>query len=326
MNRNQRFLLAIFASVAFAFIMRGLFAIDSLGGLYSVMSSTFLIGLPFGMGYLVVYLCNDKTIEYSASAFFIPFIPVAIFFIMTLFSGIEGLACWIMVMPVFFVSAGLGGITARYFKLRKRDKNKTFVYVILLLPFFLGPIEKMIGAIPGTYKAYTEINIHATKEQIWKNVTRVRAIDQKQDSAAFTRFLGFPRPIKAELDKEAVGGKRKAIFDKGLVFDEVVTAYQPLQSITFTIHANPYDIPSTTMDKHIVIGGEFFDVLNGTYQLEQIDVHTCKLRLFSTFKLSTTFNFYAGIWASWIMKDIQQNILKVIKERSELKTNTLFVN
>jgi ribosome-associated toxin RatA of RatAB toxin-antitoxin module len=129
----------------------------------------------------------------------------------------------------------------------------------------------------------------------------------------------FPRPIEAELDKEAVGGKRKAIFDKGLIFEEVVTSYEHQKAMTFTIHANPYDIPSTTMDEHIVIGGQFFDVLNGTYQLEQIDANTCKLKLFSTFKLNTTFNFYAGIWAKWIMKDIQQNILKVIKERAEQK-------
>ena len=316
MNKTQRIILAVIAAVAFALIMRGLFALG-LSGLYSVMTVTFLLGLPFGVGFLTVYLCKTETVSYSAAAFFIPFIPIFIFFIITLCFKIEGMACWFMIMPIFLVLAGLGGITARYFKLKKRDKNKSFVYVVLLLPLFLAPIEKMIGAIPGTYQAYTEIDIHASKDQIWKNVTRVRAIDQKQDSAAFTRFLGFPRPIKAELDREAVGGKRKAIFDKGLVFDEVVTAYKPLQSMTFTIHANPYDIPSTTMDKHIVIGGDFFDVLNGTYQLEQVDVHHCKLRLFSTFKLNTTFNFYAGIWASWIMKDIQQNILKVIKERSE---------
>jgi hypothetical protein len=33
--------------------------------------------------------------------------------------------------------------------------------------------------------------------------------------------------------------------------------------------------------------------------------------------MKTTFNSYAGIWGEWIMKDIQNNILKVIKERSE---------
>jgi hypothetical protein len=281
------------------------------------MTSAFLIGAPFAVGYVCVYLCKAETIEYSAAAFFIPFIPIFIFFIITLAFGIEGLGCWIMIMPIFFVIAGLGGITARHFKLKKRDKTKSFVYIVVLLPFLIAPIEKTIGAIPGNYKAYTEIDIHAANTAVWNNVTRVRAINQQQDSASFTRFLGFPRPIRAELDKEAVGGKRKAIFDKGLVFDEVVTQYKDLKSMTFDIHANPYDIPSTTMDKHIVVGGEFFDVLNGTYELEQIDADHCKLRLYSNFKLNTTFNFYAGIWATWIMQDIQQNILKVIKQRSE---------
>lgn len=39
--------------------------------------------------------------------------------------------------------------------------------------------------------------------------------------------------------------------------------------------------------------------------------------LYSYFKLNTTFNFYAGWWAKWIMKDIQYNILQVEKERAE---------
>ncbi|WP_374950212.1 alpha-amylase family protein [Mucilaginibacter sp.] len=179
----------------------------------------------------------------------------------------------------------------------------------------------MIGAIPGKFSAYTEIVISAPKQRIWDNVTRVRAIDERQDKAVFTRSLGFPRPVKAELDKNAVGGKRKAIFDKGLIFDELVTQYEDQKEMSFTIHANPYDIPSTTMDEHIVIGGEFFNVLKGTYQLEQIDTEHYKLKLSSSFQLNTTFNFYAGIWATWIMKDIQQNILMVIKDRAESNTN-----
>jgi hypothetical protein len=220
-----------------------------------------------------------------------------------------------MIMPMFLIMAGLGGLMARHYKTKRA--NKTYVFIVMLLPFFMAPIERFIGAIPGRYRAYTEIDIHATKEEIWKNVTRVRAIPQNQDSASFTRFLGFPRPIRAELDKDTVGGKREAIFDKGLVFHEQVTAYEPYKLMVFTIHANPYEIPSTTMDKHIVVGGEFFDVLNGTYQLEKINAQTYRLHLFSNFKLNTTFNFYASIWAGWVMQDIQQNILKVIKYRAE---------
>jgi hypothetical protein len=318
MNKRTRLLLAIFCAVAFAFILRWVFSIHSLNRLYSVMTITFIAGLPFAVGFITVYLCKLDTVRYLPNAFLIPFIPIFAFFLLTFIFSIEGMACWIMILPIFLILAGLGGLTSRYFRLKKEDnQNNTFVFIIVLLPFFMAPIEKAIGAIPGRYQAYTEIEIHASKKQIWQNVTRVKAINEQQDSASFTRFLGFPRPIKAELDKEAVGGKRKAIFDKGLVFEEQVTAYEPLKSMTFTIHANPYNIPSTTMDEHIVVGGEFFDVLNGTYQLQQISANTCKLRLFSNFKLHTTFNFYASIWAGWIMKDIQQNILKIIKERAE---------
>jgi uncharacterized ferritin-like protein (DUF455 family) len=87
--------------------------------------------------------------------------------------------------------------------------------------------------------------------------------------------------------------------------------------MVFSIKAYPHEIPSTTMDEHVVIGGEFFDVLNGTYELEQLSADTYRLHLYSKFKMNTTFNFYASWWAGMIMKDIQNNILQVIKSRAE---------
>ena len=95
----------------------------------------------------------------------------------------------------------------------------------------------------------------------------------------------------------------------------------PTHLMIFSIKANPHEIPSATLDEHVVIGGEFFDVLNGTYELEKLGVNKYRLHLYSHFQLTTTFNFYAGIWAKWIMKDIQNNILLVIKKRAELQQN-----
>ncbi|WP_202183097.1 hypothetical protein [Chitinophaga solisilvae] len=57
--------------------------------------------------------------------------------------------------------------------------------------------------------------------------------------------------------------------------------------------------------------------LDGTYELEPLSGGICRLHLYSHFKLATSFNFYASWWASWIMKDIQQNILQVIRHRAE---------
>ena len=175
----------------------------------------------------------------------------------------------------------------------------------------------MIETIPGTYKAYTYIDINAPVEKIWNNVTRVKEIPLDEDKGYLTRLLGFPRPIKAELNYEGVGAYREAIFTKGLIFHETVTKYQDNRKMVFTIKAYPHEIPSTTLDEHVVIGGNYFDVLNGTYEIQKLPNGLNRLHLYSYFKMNTTFNFYAGWWGKIIMKDIQNNILQIEKKRSE---------
>jgi len=249
---------------------------------------------------------------------FMPWVPIFLFFIITLIFSMEGWGCWIMILPIFLILASLGGLTAGYFKLKKsRGANRVHISLAVLLPFFIAPIEHLIGSIPGFYEAYTYIDISSSKEKIWSNVTKVGEISLKEDHGTITKFLEIPRPIKAELDFEGVGASRKAIFSGGLVFDEHVLKYEHQQMMNFSIKANTFDIPSTTFDEHILIGGEFFDVLEGTYRLEQTSEQKFRLHLTSEFKLNTTFNFYASIWGRWIMKDIQENILQVIKDRSE---------
>ena len=107
------------------------------------------------------------------------------------------------------------------------------------------------------------------------------------------------------------------MFTNGLVFHETVSEYVDRKKMVFSIKAYPYEIPSATMDEHVVIGGQYFDVLNGTYELEKLNDTTYRLNLYSHYKLTTTFNFYASWWAKWIMKDIQNNILQVEKRRAE---------
>ena len=321
MNKSKaiKILLIIWIPILFALIVRGLFGIDSWQSLFSVMTMTFLFFLPFGVGALTIYLSSIENVKKTHYRFFMPWVPVFGFFALTIILNVEGWACWLMILPVFLLAASIGGLVAGHYKLKKAKKEKLYISLLVLLPFFLSPIEQSIGSIPGQYKAYTFIDIHSSKEKIWSNVTRVREIKPGEEKGWFTKELGLPRPIQAELNYEGVGATRKAIFDKGLVFNETVLSYSPQSCMTFSIKANPYDIPSTTMDKHIVVGGQYFDVLDGTYQLQQLNDTTCRLNLYSHFKLTTTFNFYASWWAGWIMKDIQNNILEVIKERSEEK-------
>lgn len=317
MNRTTKnTLIAIGIPTLYAVVLRLFFGIDNWNELFSVMSVTFLFLLPTIVGALTVYLSSTDKAKSIAYRIFTPWIPVFLFLIITLALAIEGWACWLMILPIFLIAASIGGLLGGYLKIRKRN-DQLNISLLVLLPLLIGPIESMIETIPGTYKAYTYIDINAPAEKIWDNVTRVKEIPIDQDKGYLTRLLGFPRPIKAELDFEGVGAYREAVFTNGLVFHETVTEYKDNEKMVFTIKAYPHEIPSTTLDEHVVIGGDYFDVLNGTYELEKLPNGLNRLHLYSHFKMNTNFNFYAGWWGKWIMKDIQNNILQVEKKRSE---------
>jgi hypothetical protein len=313
-----RILKVLLIPTVYAIILRLFFGVNTWKELYSVMSVSFLFCLPTIVGALTVYFSSEENANSVKYRVFVPWIPILIFLTFTLAFAWEGWACWVMVLPLFLIAASIGGVLGAYFKHRKKNKN-VYISLLTLLPIFISPIESFVGAIPGTYEAYTYIDINSTQDKIWRNVTSVKEIKEEQDKGWLTKSLGFPRPVKAELNFEGIGAYREAKFTNGLVFHETVSEYVDKKKMVFSIKANPYEIPSTTMDEHIVIGGQYFDVLNGTYELEKLNEKKFRLHLYSHFKLTTTFNFYASWWGKWIMKDIQNNILQVVRQRAESK-------
>lgn len=319
MNKKLKtWLIVLSIPVAYALIVRFVFGMWFFHYVLTVMSVSFLLGLPFGVGYLTILLSPVEKVRRWTYRIFAPMVPIFAFLLITLLFSIEGWACWLMILPVFLISSVVGGITAGVWKLRNEKKeNKLRVSIVVCLPFLLSSFEHYIPHPFTKCEAYTYIDMQADADTIWNNVVRVRAIDPKADHGTLTNILGFPRPIRAELNYAGVGGSRQAIFSKGLVFEEVVKAYTPKKRMNFSIKADPHKIPSTTMDEHIVIGGDYFDVLDGTYELEQLGDRHYRLHLYSHFILKTNFNIYASWWAGLIMKDIQNNILQVIQTRCQ---------
>ncbi|MCF3109527.1 hypothetical protein LL912_12160 [Niabella sp. CC-SYL272] len=315
-SRQKKALIVVGIPTLYAVVLRSLFGIKQWNELFTVMSISFLFCLPTVAGILIVYFSTEANARKLAYRIFAPWIPIFLFFFITLSTRLEGWACWMMIMPLFLLAASVGGLIGGYFKFKKRT-NKMHLSALSLVPIPLAPAEKMINAVPRTYEAVTYIDIQAPAEKIWSNVTRVYPIKEAQDKGWLTKLLGLPRPVEAILNYEGIDASREARFTNGLVFHETVTEYTDKQKMVFSIKAYPHEIPSTTMDEHIVIGGKYFDVLKGTYELERLNNTTHRLHLCSRFQLTTTFNFYAGWWAKWIMKDIQNSILQIEKRRSE---------
>lgn len=313
----------------------GLFVRLTFGLLQSfmgVMSVAFLAIAPLVIGFLTIYFLPLKKIKSSGAAFFIPTLTCLAILGITLLFSIEGIICWIMIFPIFAILAGLGGLISYRIKKKNtmedaddlkdflKDLNKPKISLILMIPIFIGALEGDRLLSRKDFHLQEKIIINAPKEAIWKHITSVGEIDQKEAGHSLSDIIGFPRHTKTLTTSLAVGGKRKAIYEKGLFFDEVIKEIEPYKKLRLDVITQPEKVPPTVMDEHIVIGGAYVDILEDEYLITAIGTHQYEVRLSSHFFINTPFNWYTGIWSDYLMRDILQKELERIKARAEKKS------
>jgi hypothetical protein len=281
---------------------------------FQTMSLAFLFGVPAVMGAITVYFGTESQ---KASRLFrvcMPWVTVFAFLYTTMITLLEATVCVVMLLPAFMLSASLGGVIMGTTIDRSKNKQQT-LNIFLALPFLFAPVESQFGSPTSTNTVATEIIIHADKETVWDNIKSVSEIKEEELRWSFAHFIGIPKPIRSKLTEERIGGVRHIEWEKGIRFREKITEWNRYESFSYDILVD--HIPPDAIDKHVEIGGKYFDVLNGGYKLTQIDKNTTKLTLSCTYRVTTNFNFYSKRWADFIMDDFQVVILNVVKERCE---------
>lgn len=156
----------------------------------------------------------------------------------------------------------------------------------------------------------SSVNINALTEIIWDNITNVR-IEQFSDPKFF-RLLGIPRPLKADLYAEGIGGKRIAYFDTGKRFIQEITVWQPQREYSFNFNPEKGFKVGYLFD----ISDGIFRVLNGSYSLtEKGNVTT--LQLSTTYSIDKRFYFFLNLPVRVILIAFQKYLLASIKKNSE---------
>lgn len=316
----MKYLKGLIFGITYGLVARGIFTLEdkSFLGTNGLMTLSFMFIVPLVVGLITAH--QHKTITSSGKILVLamPLFSIIGLVLTTVLLGHEGIICAFMALPVFAIMAFIGGLIGVYIFERKKN-DKLFVSVFLFIPFLIAPIENYFGLNEKIFTEHTTITINSTDIKVWQNITRVKAIAENENHNSLFQFMGFPRPIEAELDTVAIGGIRKAIFARGLFFTETVTEVVPNKVLAFNIKSDPNSTPPTALDEHVMVGGKYFDVLDGIYEIEKISDNKINLHLTSKFRLSTNFNFYSGLWSKVIMRDIQENILQIIKDRSETK-------
>lgn len=296
-----------------------------LGNFMDIMSVSFLILSPLIIGFLTIYLIPKAKTTSAFSAFFKPWITSMAILIITILFNIEGSICWIMIYPLFSILAGIGGIIA--YRIRRQnpgeqppdildDPNSFKVSLLLLFPAFVGILEGDRTQSPLDLFISKDVVIQASASEVWHELTHIDTIETNNNKLSFATLMGFPRHLETTLDTLAVGGKRKAIYENGLYFDETIAAFKPEKTLVLDIKTDPNHIPPTVMDEHILIGGKHIDILQDCYTLDEISKNSCRLTLSSRFYINTPFNWYAAIWAKYLMGEILQGELDLIERRA----------
>jgi hypothetical protein len=308
---NKAYVIGSIMGVVYGVLARAVAATGVGEGLFGVMSLAFVFIVPVTMGVLTVSQVEQPSFAYRV---FGPWIPTVLVVLVAFLFGWEGAICVIMALPILLFFASLGGLLGASRSARRSGVTPA----LAMVPFLIAPIEHGIRSPERLTETVTEIEIAAPPAIVWPLIASVDSIRPNEQRHALFTSMGFPRPVSATLSRPGVGGIRSARFERGLVFTETVTDWAPDHRLSFTIDPNTNAIPATTLDPHVTIGGPFFDVLTGTYELYPTNSgHGTRLILRSAHRVSTHFNFYAGWWANRIMASIQANILAVHKVRAE---------
>jgi uncharacterized protein YndB with AHSA1/START domain len=322
--------LAFFIATTYGVVLRFLF--NYWQNIMPVFSFSLLILAPAIVGYLAVFFYGLKGVSSKKNAFFTGVGAILILSVMLVFLDFEGLICVVIIFPIMGFLGGIGGFLAYQHLLEKGEKsldnpnkdqdpdenhkNILKLSPLMTLPLVLGAIEQDRLLSPSTYIVSQEIKIDAPPARVWDALTTIELTEKHENYGFWAEFFNLPHHISTEMDVPKVGGIRTAYYERGLFFKETITEFQPEKRMTVSIHADPGSVPSTVLDEHVVIGGRYFRALEDTYQLTVLPDGKCLLKLSGCITVNTPFNWYASIWARWLLSDIFENLLKTIEKRA----------
>ena len=282
-----------------------------------LVTLSFLLLGPLYTGFITIQIAERTQPRSVPEWILAPWAPILLSAAVTLVFFLEGYICIVMALPIMLACSSLGGVIAGLLARHGRRLSSSTLSSLALLPLVLAPAESLRLAPVQTRTVASSILIHAPASVVWQNIARVPAISPSELRPSWAHRIGFPRPVEATLSFPGVGGVRHATFEHGLTFLETVNVWQPGDRLAFYIRADTANIPPSTLDEHITIGGPYFDVLDGEYRLEPLPNGAILLHLTSHERLSTDLNGYAGLWTDAVMQNLQTSILEVIQHRCE---------
>ncbi|MEC8664845.1 MAG: hypothetical protein VXY16_05180, partial [Pseudomonadota bacterium] len=267
-----------------------------------IISFSFLLGTPFVIGAIVIYGFR-YTKPSVMKMIFAPWIAVLLALIGSIISLLEGSICIVLISPLFFAMSSVGGLVMGLILRWFDKKGKTTLNCFLVLPLAFMLVEPNVPEQPVLLEERVSIEVAASPDRIWEEILNARDIRKEELPLNFTHWIGVPRPVEGVNVMTPQGEVRYSKWERGVNFAAHVTEKTENRSITWRYEFNDDSFPKGSMDDHVKIGGEYFDLHDTTFNLVPISENLTKLEIISHYSVSTNVNFYGVPVAELIAHD-----------------------
>jgi hypothetical protein len=311
-SKLRTLLIGLAGGVAYAFL-----AMLVVNNSHRGVSIAYIFALPIILGAIPILFSTKEQLKSYWNYLLLPWGITLTFFFLSFISGFEGIICLVIIVGPYLLLGTLGAFIYRIIKLKSSRDQQTPLYSSLLLPFLILVVESYFPATDQYHTVKTSIEVNADRTKVWENIKNVKDIKASEVAPHFVHLIGIPKPLDGKLNREGVGGIRSITWEKGIRFQEIIKTWKNENSFTYDIHVDPNSISPKTLDEHVMIGGRYFDVVEGGYKIDNVSSAKNIVTLTCKYRVSTNLNFYSKWWADFILDDFNQMILEVIKKRSE---------
>lgn len=311
---------SILIGAVYGFIMRLIFNssaefkvnyIDAL----STMTMAFAVFVPIAIGAITVHLAEKQRRRSFAYYFFAPWLSITLFVMGTAITLIEGAICIALALPLFVLGGSIGGIIMGIIS-RQFKKTTHSTFSLAVLPFLVA-LGEMGQPTPHLLETtHQQIYINASPTAVWQQINTVNAIKPNELETGVAYSIGVPYPVEVKTVSTGIGGKRHLVWQRGVSFDQEITDWKENQTIAWKYLFTNASFPKGSMDDHVAIGGQYFNLKTSRYTLTPEGQGT-RLEVQVTFQVSTNFNWYAKPWANLLVNNTADVILSFHKKRAE---------
>ena len=298
---------------------QGLKYADKVGmGLGSAMSGFFIYFAPLAISAITVYLGEQAYRRTWGYYFWMGALSNALFVLGTLVILIEGLICAIIIVPLFMLLGGIGGLIMGAI-CRWMIFPRTSVLSFVTLPVVLALVVPPTVNVPLIGSVERSVIVHAAAEKVWPHLMNAERIQADEVGRGWLYRIGVPLPEAGITSREddAKTLVRHITMGKQIHFEQRSNEWRENEFVRWTYRFARGSFPPHALDDHVQIGGEFFDIIDTRYSLVPTADGATRLNIQMHYRVSTDFNWYANGVAKLLIGNFEEVILDFYRLRAE---------